>query len=183
MTAVDVEKQEILNAVRKAVERLEQFDLSAFTSYFGHPHIQSSPIVGDKNQSGGEVQENEKNEVERSLKVFSDDLFDREAIARVNLVILTSFIAQVAGKEGASRIVTTLRNLGYVSPGLSENIKTLLGILPDYLASDIPADRMEDLILALLLLYEKKPDYWGFILLIRLIELLNGGGAPAVELR
>jgi hypothetical protein len=45
-----------------------------------------------------------------------------------------------------------------------------------------PDDRMEDLILALIDLYEQRPGYWAFLLLVRLIERLLGGDVT-VELK
>ena len=106
----------------------------------------------------------------------------QEILRRVNLVTLACFIAKLAGKEGALKLLTTYKGMNFLSKKLYDQLTTLIRAMPDYVSSIQLDDFWGDVILALIDIYENNPSYWGFILLVRMLEMLNEGGG-AIELK
>ena len=116
------------------------------------------------------------------IKRDKELLEGQEILRRVNLVTLACFIAKLAGKEGALKLLTTYKGMNFLSKKLYDQLTTLIRAMPDYVSPIQLDDFWGDVILAFIDIYENNPSYWGFILLVRLLEMLDEGGR-AIELK
>jgi hypothetical protein len=172
-------KIEIRNLVRMLedyVNALETLDPHSFVGYGGAPSAQTMVSRESRVEGSKEL----TTDVKTSAPLTLQD--DANILSKINLVVLAAFINRVAGKSNSQKILTTYRNLGFIKKETCERLLTVLEILPDMVGVGEPDDRMEDLILALIDLYEQRPGYWAFLLLVRLIERLLGGDVT-VELK
>jgi len=120
-----------------------------------------------------------KTRVKKNKELLEED---QEILRRVNLVTLACFIAKLAGKEGALKLLTTYKGMNFLSKKLYDQLTTLIRAMPDYVSPMQLDDFWGDVILALIDIYENNPSYWGFILLVRMLEMLDEGGR-AIELK
>jgi len=213
----DANKQ-LIEAIRLAVKRLEEFAPIALESYrniFKESHavaargkqevIQATYEPSSK-QSKGADEATEKSSTATELANLSEvekrltktrkrqrtktgakknkELLEegQEVLRRVNLVTLACFIAKLAGKEGALKLLTTYKGMNFLSKKLYDQLTTLIRAMPDYVSPIQLDDFWGDVILALIDIYENNPSYWGFILLVRMLEMLDEGGR-AIELK
>jgi len=123
-----------------------------------------------------------KQRTKTSIKKDKELLEGQEILRRVNLVTLACFIAKLAGKEGALKLLTTYKGMNFLSKKLYDQLTTLIRAMPDYVSPIQLDDFWGDVILALIDIYENNPSYWGFILLVRMLEMLDEGGR-AIELK
>jgi len=171
-----IELKNLVRMLEDYVKALENINLSSFMGYGGI----SSTHTTISRETRVEGTKDLTTDVKKTPPLTLQD--NANILSKINLVVLAAFINRIAGKTNSQKILTTYRNLGFVKKETCERLLTVLEILPEMVGIGEPDDRMEDLILALIDLYEQRPDYWAFILLVRLIERLFGGDVT-VELK
>jgi hypothetical protein len=172
-------KIEVRNLVRMLEDYIKSLETLDPHSFIGYRGVASTQTMISR-ETELESTKNLTADVKTSTPLILQD--DTNVLSKINLVVLAAFINRMAGKSNSQKILTTYRNLGFVKKETCERLLTVLEILPDMVGMGEPDDRMEDLILALIDLYEQKPGYWAFLLLVRLIERLSGGDVT-VELK
>ncbi len=172
-------KIELRNLVRMLEDYVKTLETINLNSFIGHGGASSDQTVSLETKVEN-VKELTTDVKTTSAPLTSQD--DANILSKINLVVLAAFINKIAGKSNSQKILTTYRNLGFVKKETCERMLTILEILPDTVGVGEPDDRMEDLILAMIDLYEQRPSYWAFLLLVRLIERLLGGDVT-VELK
>mgnify|MGYP000179698368 CR=1 FL=1 len=181
--------KEVISAIKMAVRRLEELApkiIEAYGRTFGSSAITIAPEVQDENKQVtvriSQAQEAKParvqvKEAERRAESPVSSLplgkVDLEGLKAVNLTSLATFIAKLAGKEGALKLLNTYRGMGFISGEIHDKLTALIRVLPNYVSATKPDDVWADVIVGLINLYEKDPTNWGFLLLIRLVELIG----------
>ena len=182
--------KEIISAIKTAVKRLEELApklIEAYENTFGSPAITITPEVQDERQQEVttknshirrpeppqvQVEETER-QVESTTPSLPIEKIDLEGLKAVNLASLATFIAKLAGREGALKLLNTFRSMGFISSEIHDKLTTLIRALPNYVSAAKLDEVWPDVIVGLINLYEKDPTNWGFLLLIRLVELIG----------
>jgi len=189
--------KEIISAIRMSVKRLEELApklIEAYGKTFGSPAIivapeareESEPATASVSQpqeakpAQDQVKEAERR-IEYPVPSFPPEKAGLEGLKAVNLTLLATFIAKLAGRDGALKLLNTYRNMGFISGEIYDKLTTLIRVLPNYVSAAEPDDVWADVIVGLINLYEKDPTNWGFLLLVRLVELV-GDVHASVEL-
>jgi hypothetical protein len=189
--------KEIISAIKMSVKRLEELAPKLIEAY-GKTFGSSAITVVSEAREGGEpitagvsqpqeakpaqdqVKETERR-VEYPILSLPLGKADLEGLKAVNLASLATFIAKLAGRDGALKLLNIYRNMGFISGEIHDKLTTLIRVLPNYVSAIEPDDVWADVIVGLINLYEKDPTNWGFLLLIRLVELM-GDVHASVEL-
>jgi hypothetical protein len=189
--------KEIISAIKMSVKRLEELApklIEAYGKTFGSSAITvvpearegGEPITAGVSQpqeakpAQDQVKETERR-VEYPIPFLPLGKADLEGLKAVNLASLATFIAKLTGRDGALKLLNTYRNMGFISGEVYDKLTTLIRVLPNYVSAIEPDDVWADVIVGLINLYEKDPTNWGFLLLIRLVELI-GDVHASVEL-
>ena len=182
--------KEVISAIKTAVKQLEELApklIEAYENTFGSPAITITPEVQDERQQEvttknshimrPEPHQVQVEETERQLESTTPSLpiekIDLEGLKAVNLASLATFIAKLAGREGALKLLNTFRSMGFISSEIHDKLTTLIRALPNYVSAAKLDEVWPDVIVGLINLYEKDPTNWGFLLLIRLVELIG----------
>jgi len=181
--------KEIISAIKMSVKRLEELAPKLIEAY-GKTFASSMITVAPEVQEEGEpittraLQPQEakpaqdqakeaKHQLEYPILSLQPRKADLEGLKAVNLASLATFIAKLAGKDGALKLLNTYRDIGFISSEIHDKLTTLIRVLPNYVSAIEPDDVWADVIIGLINLYEKDPTNWGFLLLIRLVELVG----------
>jgi len=181
--------KEIISAIKTSVKRLEELApklIEAYGKTFGSSAITVVPEVREEGESAAarisqhketKPAQTQAKEAERRVEypILSPPLGKAglEGLKAVNITSLATFIAMLAGKDGALRLLNTYRNMGLISSEIHDKLTTLIRVLPNYVQATEPDDVWADVVVGLINLYEKDPTNWGFLLLIRLVELVG----------
>jgi hypothetical protein len=181
--------KEVISAIKMSVKRLEELApklIEAYGKTFGPPPLTVMPDVRGEGEPAAErtsqLQEAKpaqakakeaRHRVEQPIPSRPPGKAGLEGLEAVNLASLATFIARLAGRDGAIKLLNTYRSMGFISSEIHGRLTTLIRVLPSYAPAVEPDDVWADVIIGLINLYEKDPTNWGFLLLVRLVELVG----------
>ncbi len=101
----------------------------------------------------------------------------------LNTLILAGFMTSIIGSKAALDMLSTFRNMGWLSAASFNKLSAALRTMPDKEGIAVDRTMWHEILLLVIRKYERNPGDPELLLLVRLIEALSQTGGGIVELR